>query len=159
MGKASGSHLVQEQDRLQGRAPCTVIQGPLRSDTRPGLMLSCHSLEILDHFIFELVKSEGTLESKRVQRGAVPGASVHMGRLKSARVPVGSASCWPGRLVSVGTLAAVRSPAGVHGHSSTSRRSRWGQQWQHAPWKTGRPACRSVPRAGPGPPVNINSLL
>lgn len=68
MGKASGSHLVQERDRLQGRAPCTIIQGPLRSDTRLGLMLSCHSLEILDHFIFELVKSEGTLESKRVQR-------------------------------------------------------------------------------------------
>lgn len=67
-------------------------------------MLSCHSLEILYHFIFELVKSEGTRESKQVWRGAMPAVSGPMGGLQPARMRVGSASGWSGGQVTVAPL-------------------------------------------------------
>lgn len=45
-----------------------VTGGPLRRDTTPALLLSCHHLEILDNLMFELVKSKGTLEHANEQR-------------------------------------------------------------------------------------------
>lgn len=141
-------------------APCTPYghAGPPQGGHGAGLhALLSQSGEILDHFTFDLVKSEGTLASKRVRRGAVPGVSVRAGGLEAARAPV----------LSVGTPAAGPSPTGLPAPAAVADAAGGGSRGGGEGSPGGAAlactledqlACLS-PEPVPGAPANIKALL